>query len=286
MIDTQALVLTNAGTIKELTEMALGKEAIIDAAMQTFSIEAYYDNLDDAKKDRAIFNSIASDINSFRLAREREYMEAFDPFKEVMNRLGAKVKAGSNQLGEIVKAVEETEKNEKKVEIESTWNVFGFTLITLDRIFDQKWLNKGSKLKDIKIEMERRIAKTYEDIAIIENFGQDQDTLKAIYLDTLDIGQALAKGQQLKANREKLERDEAERPARDKAEKEARERAELAMEAARALEADKASTFASEADGEEKDPLVTITLEFTGTRASLVALKTYMLDQGITYRKL
>ena len=285
MIDTQALVLTNAGTIKELTDMALGKEAIIDAAMQTFSIEAYYDNLDDAKKDRAIFNSIANDINSFRLAREREYMEAFNPFKEVMNRLGAKVKAGSNQLGEIVKAVEETEKNEKKVEIDSIWKTTGFTLITLDRIFDQKWLNKGSKLKDIKIEMERRIAKTYEDIAIIENFGQDQDTLKAIYLDTLDIGQALAKGQQLKANREKLERDEAERPARDKAEKEARERAELAREAARLVKEDQSASMAAMADEGEKDPVITFTLTFHGTRAQLVSLKAYMLDHGIEYEK-
>lgn len=286
MIDTQDLVLVVREQLPgSLITNALEIQKYVEDRVKDYVPENYYDNLDGAKKDRAELNTASKALNAKRLELEKAFNKPFEEFKQIIKQTTNAIDFAASRLDEVVKAVEETEKNEKRIEIESMWNVFGFQLFPLDRVFDPKWLNKGTKMKDIKAELSRIIGKTFEDIATIENFGVDVDLLKAFYLDTLDIGQALNKGQQMKANRERLEWEAAARPERERAEAEAKARLELAIEANELKRQDEAASLASMADEEPKDPIIHQTLTFHGTRSQLIALKQYMLNSGITYDK-
>jgi hypothetical protein len=287
MIDTQDLTLVVREQLPgSLITNALEIKAYVTERVKDYIPENYYDNLDAAKKDRAELNTAAKTLNAKRLELEKAFNRPFEEFKGIINDTVKAITFASSKLDEVVKAVEETEKAEKRIEIDSIWKTTGFDLFPIDRVFDQKWLNKGSKLKDIKAEIQRIIGKTFEDLKTIEAIGSDVDQVKALYIDTLDIGQALAKGQQLKANRERLEREAAARPEREHTEHIEAARVELAKEAATLVVQDQVASLAADADEEEeKDPIIEYTLTFRGTRSQLVAMKAYMLDLGIEYSK-
>jgi hypothetical protein len=286
MIDTQDLTLVVREQLPgSLITNALEIKAYVTERVKDYIPENYYDNLDAAKKDRAELNTAAKTLNSKRLELEKAFNKPFEEFKTIISDTVKAITFASSKLDEVVKAVEETEKAEKRIEIDSIWKTTGFDLFPLDRVFDQKWLNKGTKLKDIKAEIQRIIGKTFEDLKTIEAIGSDIDQVKALYIDTLDIGQALAKGQQLKANRELLEREAAARPVREHTEHIEAARVELAKEAATLVVQDQVASLAADADEEEKDPIIEFTLTFKGTRSQLVAMKAYMLDLGIEYSK-
>jgi hypothetical protein len=189
-------------------------------------------------------------------------------------------------LDEIVKNKEDEEKAAKLKELESYFNSKNFQLLPFARIMDKEWLNKTYKLKEAFAVIDLKIAKVYTDIKTIEAFDVDVDVLKPIYLDTLDLGLTISKGNELKAYREKLAREQEDRADREKTEKIAELKTDLAKDAAQEYKADKLSSVAAEALGVDADPIIEYTLRFKGTRAQLLALRKYMLDQGIEYEKL
>lgn len=119
----------------------------------------------------------------------------------------------------IVKAKDEEEKAQKKAQIEELWNGKKFNLVTLDRVFNAKWLNKTTKLAAVDAEIDTIIKNINGDLASLDAFGEDTAILKDLYLSTLNLQQTLNKGAELKANRERLEHLEAEKKAREEKEK-------------------------------------------------------------------
>jgi len=289
MLEASSFALEVVQTPGELVTNALEVEKQIDERMAEFSVEVYYDDPDMAKKDRAVFNGLISSVNDYRLTREREWMAPFEAFKAVTERIKSKLKIGSTKLDEIVKAVEETQRNEKRREIEGFFSATGFDLVPLDRLFDSKWLNKGAKMSDVEDELRAKAQKVYSDISTIEGIGidpADAVSIKANYLDSLDIGAALALAQRLKANRERLAQEAKDREARKHAEHLEAQAAELRVDTVAEVRADKVASVAAEALELPKDPIIRYVLEFRGTRSQLINLRAYMTREGIEYDKI
>jgi hypothetical protein len=264
---------------------ALAIQAFVEERILDYAPEKFYDDPDRAKKERSVLNAASRELNNRRLALERDFMRPFDDFKAIIKATTTRIDYASAKLDEIVKAVEETQKNEKRLEIEAIFEKKDFTLATLDRLFDQRWLNKGMKLKDVEAELEVKIKKIYGDIAAIRGLPEDADEIKAHYLETLDIGAALGMAQRLKANRERIAQEALDREERLHREHLADQAVILGVDAAAEAKAEPIVSLAAEALEIEKDPIIEYTLRFKGTKAQLIALRTYMTAQGIEYTK-
>lgn len=285
MIDTKDLTLVvKEQKLGALITNALDIKSFVEARLVDYVPENYIDKSDEAKKDRAELNKASKELNAKRLELEKEFMRPFDELKAIIKETTKAIDGASAKLDEIVKGEEEREKALKRDNIELYFSSKKFTLLSLDRLFDQRWLNKTVKLAEVKKEIDAAIEKIYADVKTLEAL-EDADVLKQLYLDTLDIGAALRKGQELADYRKRLEveaKERAEREARAQIQKQADE---IQEEKARPVEPE---NLAAAALGKEvdPDPEMEYTLCFKARKSTLLRLREYMTAQGIQYIKI
>lgn len=265
-------------------------EIFVAEKLVEYTPENYKGDSDAAKKDRATLNASKKAVSAKRIEIIKNAMARFmiDTFETRCKKVEKDIDTAALALDAIVKAKEEEEKNAKRKQIEQFWSVQNFDLVTLDKIFDQKWLNKTTKNKDIFEEIEKKIAAIYDGIKTIEAFGVDVDTLKPIFLETLDIGATIQQGNRLRENRDRLAKEEAERKEREALKAKQKAQEELGREEMRSQVNEQIATIAAQAAGVEADldPEITYTLKFKAKKSVLFALRQYMIDNGITYEKI
>jgi len=267
-------------------------EVFVSAKLVEFTPENYKGDSDAAKKDRATLNASKKTVSTKRIEIIKKAMARFkiDDFETRCKKVEKDIDTAALALDAIVKVKEEEEKRVKRAQIEEFWKCQNFDLVTLDKIFDQKWLNKTAKNKDIYEEIEKKIAGIYTDIKTLESLGIDADSLsilKPFYLETLDIGRAVQQWNAIKENRERLAKEEAERKEREDLKAKQEAQTELAHEEVRAQDSAPMAALAAQAMGVEvdDDPEETFTCTFTGKRSALFAMRQYMIDHGIKYTK-
>ena len=192
-------------TIGNLVTNATEIKAFVAEKLKEYSVEHYGHDAKQAAKDKAELNAAAKKLNDERIALEKQWNKPFQEFKDIVSETTAMIKEASGKLDEIVKAKEAAEKAEKKEAIVKVWDSRNFTLVPLVRIFNPQWLNKTYKIAKVEADIDNLIQKITDDLAALEGFGDDTRTLKELYLTTLDLQDALKKGAELKANRERLQ---------------------------------------------------------------------------------
>lgn len=223
--ETKALVPVFDLVVSELTIGTLitnAKEvhdSIIDF-LETCDVENYKGTVKDAVTDKAKFNALAKKLNDERIRLEKVFLKPFVPFKEIVSETTDAIKKISSGLDVIVKAKEKEEKEAKKAEIVEIWKTYDFSLVSLEKIFNEKWLNKTYKTKQIHDDIAHIIDRITGDLQSIEQFGEDTATLKELYLTTLDLQATLRRGAELRENRKRLAEEEAKK-AQIKAQSEA-----------------------------------------------------------------
>lgn len=274
----------------ETIDYAFNAMSVLKAAVES-EIENYspdnFSDIEKAKKARADLNASAEKINNLRLSYEKSYMKAFDNFKALANDTKKIIQNAASKLDKIVKAAEEAEKEKKRGEIVAYWNETKFDLIPIDKIFNQKWLNKTAKLFEIKKEIDAAQTKIYADLKTLEAFP-DYDNAKAFYLDTLDIGGAIAKAKELQAAKERAELEAKARVEREHAEQMQKQHRDEVREFAKAEKEQEIENLAAAAlntTPQEIDPVLTFTCIFKGKASLLRQLKQYMTQLGIEYTK-
>ena len=199
------LIISNK-TLGSLTTNAKDIKALIEKSLPNYDIKNYSaNNIDDAKKDKAMLNNASKVLNAKRIEIEKEFMKPFSDFKEIVTDTVKLISDCSSKIDVVVKNSEQKEKDNKKVEIQKYFDSKDFKLITLDKIFDEKWLNKTSKIKDIHFEIDAKIAEINDGLSTLEAIGEDVETLKAMYLDNLNINETIKYSNTLKQNKAKLQ---------------------------------------------------------------------------------
>jgi DNA repair exonuclease SbcCD ATPase subunit len=290
MIDSKELALTSTLTIGALETNAAAIKAVVLEKLKDYTAENYIGKVDEAKRDKAELNAAEKALNAKRLELEREFMRPFLTFKDTINETCRAIKEASGKIDVIVKEVEAQEKEKKRAEIQRIWDAQGFTLYGIERVFNDKWLNKTFKIKDIEAEIAAAIKKTFDDLKVIEALpAEDVPLIKTVYLDTLSISDAMSHAQQLKDNRERLAREEKERQQQainaqlqeQREEEKHQARVDQAAERVEALAAE-----ALEIKQEPVEKLETFALILTGKRDDLLLVRKYMTTLGVTYIKL
>lgn len=265
-------------------------EKFVAEKLVEYTPENYKGDSDDAKKDRAMINTSIKEVSTRRIAIVKKALARFciDVFEDRCKKVEKDMKAVSDSLDAIVKIKEDEEKEIKRAQIEEYWRIKGFDLFGIEKIFDQKWLNKGAKLKDIHAEIDAKIEKVYADIKTIEMFGVDVDTLKPLYLETLDIGRTIEQGTRIKENRERLAKEAAEREERERSAALVKQQVELVKEELAEQKSTPAQTLAQMAGGEpiDDDPEMEFTIRFKGKKSVLFKMRQWMTENSIMYEKL
>lgn len=264
-------------------------EQFVAEKLKEYTPGNYIGDSDAAKKDRATLNSSSKAISATRIEIVKRAMERFgiSEMETRCKKLEKDIATASAALDAIVKEKEEEEKRVKKAQIEEFWACQNFDLVPLAKVFDQKWLNKTAKNKDIFSEIEKKVETIYRDIKSLEALP-DADVLKQLYLDTLDLGSAIRKGEELKEYREKLAAEERERADREARKALQTQQVELAHEEIKSQKNAPIEALAAQVLGEkfDDDPMMEYTLRFKAKKSVLFALRQYMTDNGILYDKI
>lgn len=258
-------------------------ETLVDKRLEDYRPENYKGDADLAKKDRAELNKAKETIRQSRKAIISELMKPYEDFEERCKVLEKKIEQASNALDEIVKSKEAEEKQDKRSKIELFWQTKNFSLFPLEKIFNEKWLNKTYKESSILDEMDRAIERTYNDLKTIERFAEAEDveTIKAHYLMNLDIVETMRYSEELHRLKEVSKQESSEREEREHSEQIAKQKQEAFDNSSVSSLVDEAMqiTGGSAPAEERKEYVVTIRC----FDRELTALKNAMNEMGIEF---
>lgn len=269
-------------TFGTLTTNALQLHDYVAATLERYTPENYSeDNVDQAKADRAILNKAAKELNDRRIQIEREWNAPLQEFKGIVGETVKMISDGSAKIDAVVKGVESKAKAEKRAAIEELWEKKGITLLPLSKLWDDRWLNKTKRLPAIEKEIGEKLLKIEAELDTLAAVDtEDGEVLRAYYLDCLDLQRTLAYSATLKANRQRLQEEQARRQA--EAEAQATREAYVAP-TAEPTTTDTATTY--EAPEAVIPEVLERTMVVRGTREQLIALAEFMQAEGIWFKK-
>lgn len=266
--------------------------AFIDERAGDYAIDKFVGDADAAKKARAELNKGDDGMKNMIADLTAQWMAPIQPTIDKLTAGRKKIKALSLSCDGLVKAKEAEDDEKKRNQITEYWHTRNFDLVPLERIFDPRWLNKGANLqKEVYPAIDAKINEIYESVKTIEDVGGDDvDVMKSEYFRTLDLGVAVRRGNELKADRERIEREKANRAKREQDAALNAQSTELAKEAIAEQNAEPVRSVAAAALGvapvDPAQEVVTYVMEFTGTKAAMLKLREFMTANRIVYKKI
>ena len=170
------------------------------------------EQIKEAKEERADINKKAKKVADYRKEIVSEFNKPLDEFVNTAKEVESLLKEASNSIDVQVKKYEEEEKLKKKSECEELFNqliVDLSELITFEKVFDNKWLNKTTKISEVEQDIKNVIEKVNMGLQAIKELNSEFETeLINTFLQDYDLSKAIMKNTQLKAQKEKLAKTE------------------------------------------------------------------------------
>ena len=265
----------------EIKGISKVEDNICEAKEYALQLKDYYSTLiftedqkEDAAKERANINKLVKSISDYRKSIITEFKKPIEMFETTAKETEKILKETSEFVDLQVKNFENKEKeirreNAKKIyesNIEELKDVISF-----EKIFNDKWLNKGVwKSEGISPIIESEINEIKEKVrsglkAIEELHSEFELEVKNTFLQDFDIASAIFKNTQLQEQKEVLSKVE--------------EKREVIVQ-------EKVETMLKEETKEEPlEPTLTYTLKITGTLSKQKALKEFLELNNMTYEK-
>lgn len=310
--ETQLLVLEEKNLQLSVKEQTLGTlktnaeqiRDLVKSAASQYKAENYNEeNVDVAKADKTKLNKAKKALNDERIKLEKAFNAPFEEFKAIVKETVGYIDEAVSQIDIVIKDVDEKAKKQKREDCEKVAEKCGLEEvgIKLDKIWNDKWLNKGTSLKAVEKEINERIAQFKTDLETLKSFAEDYDALVVRYKENLNLNETVAYANQLKEAREASKpKDEA--PAPKQEEKPVEEQKPVQQPAAPETkqeaegqhissdDMDAADAFAA-ALGQgvaamPKEPLFTRGFKVTGTKAQLTEIAEFMKQRGINFESI
>lgn len=212
---------------EELKEEITNKSALYKNMVYTD------ETIKDAKSDRALLNKFKTALEDKRKEVKKQCLEPYNQFEKQIKELVAIIDEPVKLIGEQITEFEDREKAEKHEQITKLFDKAGFqSFVTLEQIYDPKWLNKSVSLKSIEEELTNTVYRIGHDVTTINSLKEYSFEALEHYKKTLDLAGAIAEGQRLADIQKRKLEHEAEVKAREElAKKQAEERAKAEAEA-------------------------------------------------------
>lgn len=227
-------------------------------------VGAIYDekHIADAKADRAELSSYINDLETARKTIKNLFNETITRFEGQIKQVEHKFITVRTQIDGQIKAFDEKRKAEKREMIAAIFlEVFDeyLSVITLEKIWDDKWLNKTyyiDKIEDEMISLNKKIKGEITAIHALKS--EDEAQLLAVYFDRLSLSEAMLENDRLKK---------------------AKERAKAFTKPIKAN-----VTITQTVITEEN--IVTYKLELKGTMEQMKSLRRFLDENNIQYKKI
>lgn len=191
------------------------------------------DQVKDAKADRAKLNAFVKALEDKRKEVKKKCLEPYEKFEKEMKEIISIVNEPIALIDTQIKGYEDEKKKKKYNDILNAWKEIDAPEgITLEKIYNPKWLNASVSLKKSVEEMTEKVEEIRNNLATLEKLPAFGFESKTVYLDTLDMNKALSEGQRLaEIQRQKEEYMKAqEAKAQAEAEAQAQKEAEKPVE--------------------------------------------------------
>lgn len=284
------------GFVKEIQWNNEELKAEISEKMQDYKNLVFTEEtIKEAKKDRANLNKLKNAFEDERKRIKRQCMAPYERFEAQVKEVIALIDEPIRLIDAQIKEVEEQKKAQKRGEIEELFGNIGFQLfVTLDKIWDDKWLNATVPLGRIEEQMKSRMYQIGEDVAVIQNLSEFSFEAMDVYKKTLDLNKAIQEGQRLseiqkrKAAYEEEQRRKAEEERQRRIEEENSRTVPVAPEEKQKIQTTEKSTKAIDEDGiasHQKEEIFCLDFRVWGTREQIMGLRQYMTDNKIKFGK-
>lgn len=272
------------GFIKEIRWNNEELKAEISEKMQEYkSLVFTAETIQDAKKDRAKLNKLRNAFEDERKKVKNRCMKPYEKFERQVEELTALIDEPIQLIDSQIKEVEENRKAQKRKEIEELFSGIGFqTFVTLEKIWDGKWLNVYVPMSRIEEQMKTRMYQIGNDVMTIKNLPEFSFEALEVYKKSLDLTMAIQEGQRLSEIQKR------------KAAYEEEQRRKAAEEAAKLQQASspKKSACVVKKKQDMKKPeeiaepkIIQLDFRVWGTKEQLMRLRQYLINNNIKFGK-
>lgn len=250
-------------------------KAEIAEKMQEYKSLAFTeDTIKEARADRAKLNKLRTAFEDERKRIKKLCMAPYDEFEKQVKELIALIDEPIRLIDSQIKEVEEKRRDDKRKEIETLFPAIGFQgFVTLDMIWDEKWLNATVSMTKIEEQMKSRMYRIRDDVFAIHSLPEFSFEAMEVYKKSLDLTRAIQEGQRL-----------SEIQKRKAAYEEEQRRKEEAARQEAIQPVNKPEPEQSEAK-EENVELLQLDFRVWGTREQIIGLRQYLIDNKIEFGK-
>lgn len=265
------------------------KAAIAEKMKEYKGLVFTEETISEGKKDRANLNKLRGAIDDERKRVKKLCMEPCNRFEKEVKEVLALVDEQINAIDVQIKEVEQIKREEKRKAVQELFESIGFQkFVTLEMIWDEKWLNASVALSKVENQMKETMYRIGEEVGTISRLPEFSFEAMEVYKKTLDLTQAIKKGQELAD----IQKRKEEALARQKAEKERRKAEEAAAGKESENPEDVADTQDAPKEAEENDytrvvsePVMRIDFRVWGTKEQIMALRDYMKQNNLKFGK-
>lgn len=175
------------------------------------------DQITEAKADRAKLNKFVLALDERRKEIKKRCLEPYEAFEKQIADIKAIIAEPIGIIDRQIKEAEEQKKALKKTEIERLFDAAGFqSFVTLDMIWDPKWLNASVSLKKAEDAMTSEKYRIGSDVQTIHDLPEYRFECLDIYKRTLRLDDAMREYARLtdlaKRKAEAEQREQREQP--------------------------------------------------------------------------
>ena len=165
-----------------------------------------------AKKDRAEINAVLKKISDQRIQVKKAVMKPYEVFEKELKDAQSDLEDIQKKIASTIKEYED-EQSEKKL----NWIKDAFSraiegkdmdFLTLERIFDKKWMNKSTKEEDIEKAVNARVDTIHNNLLWIAEVEDStiRATARKQYEETLEFGAIVRLVADIKRRKEEEEK--------------------------------------------------------------------------------
>ena len=167
------------------------------------------DNYKKAKTDRAALNNLVKLVSDKRKQVENDVFAQWLQDKKDIMAVEKTIKAASDKLGDGINEVDNAEKELKRNQIKELWTNMTNDKYPFDLVFEERYLNKTVKNKEIEESLNNKFLKAEEQLSFIEA-SLPEDELQAeqviqLFCKTLDLSKATERINEIKEAKAKLQ---------------------------------------------------------------------------------
>lgn len=181
----------------------------IQEGLKAYDYVVDENNYKQAKTDRASLNNLVKVVSDKRKQVENDVFAQWLQDKKDIMAVEKTIKAASDKLGDGINQVDKEEKELKRNQIKELWTNMTNNKYPFDLVFEERYLNKSVKPKEIEESLNNKFLKAEEQLSFIEA-SLPEDELQAeqviqLFCKTLDLSKATERINEIKEAKAKLQ---------------------------------------------------------------------------------